>query len=147
MRKPKWKSSKQAGNELECIIAKWLEEAGIPYTQEKTMSEIGRRTAGKVDFVLKNPEGYLECKRYTDRITLKLNSQQHDIKWSQICLLSKAGKKTPLTGFLFQETKDLNIYFMHIDAFIDFWSSSKKSSLNLNDIKENADLITDFKWI
>jgi len=145
MKYRKWRSAKSKGNDLENEVKHLLNLAGIPYEQESTMGEHGRRVSGSVDFIIKNPEGYIECKRYTKSITFKVNSNQHDIKWNQICFLSQ--RRSSESGFIFQETNDKGLYYMNITKFLEVWANSNKSSMNLGDIKEHGTLIEDFKWL
>lgn len=136
-------NSKQSGNKLENEVKRLLDLASIPYEQENT--ENGRKS-GSVDFKLKNPVAYLECKRFTDNLSVKLDSEDHDIKWSQVIFLFgkhtenakrkvKNEKDKTIAGFIVQESTDNRLYFIHIQDFIAWWMVSIKKSLNLADVQ------------
>ena len=106
-----------------------------------------QRTKGSIDFILENPEGYIECKRFTDRITYSLNSEQHDIKWSQIEFLHKKYLEGHLAGFIFQETYDKRLIFVHIRDFVIHWIKTSAKSMNVKQALIIGREITDFKFL
>ena len=145
--KTKSKSSKKIGNELENIVAQMLNQAQIPYSQETTTTSLKTRCKGNVDFKCYNPLAYLECKRFTKLISYKLNSENTDIKWSQIQFLNKARISNAKAGFILREATHQELYYLSIESFIEHYCSNKKNSINLNDLKKIAQVITDLEFL
>jgi len=139
--------AKQVGNDLEKEVAELLNKAGIPYVQESTVTSGRKRSKGGVDFILKNPLGMLECKRFTKLLTVKLGSEDHDLKWSQVIILYREYMKGNVSGLVVQETNDKTLYFIHINDFMGWWIVNTKKSLNLTDVKEMGIKILDIKDI
>ncbi len=133
--KAKRYKAKQVGNDLETEVAKLLDEASIPYLQESTVSSGRKRVKGSVDFVLKNPIAYIECKAYTKSISYKYDSEIHDIHWSQLLILHKKHIEGYVSGLILKENTDKRLYFIRIEEFMKNWLVSSKKSLNLADVQ------------
>jgi len=136
MRSTKWKSSKTVGNDLESIVKSMLDEVGIPYTQEHTVNIKGTRTSGSVDFKLHNPEGYIECKAYTNTLAIGLGDGVRGIKWNQVCFLNKRFIEGHLSGFVIMENSDKTLIFIRICDLLTWWANTTRKSLTLYDAKK-----------
>lgn len=141
------KFSKTVGNDLENQVKKLLEHSKIPYVQEHTVNIKGTRTKGSVDFILKNPVGYIECKCFTKRISFKLKSEIHDIKWSQVEFLYKKHLEGCFSGFIFKEHTDNRLIFVHVSDFIFHWTNTLAKSFNLREVLNMGIVVTDFDFI
>lgn len=142
----KWKSSKTLGNELETTVKNWLDQSGIPYEQESTMTQNGKRSKGSVDFKLTNPIGFIECKRYTDRLTFKCMSEIHDIKWSQVEFLYK-NRDCEVCGFMVKEALEDCCYFIPIQSFISYFMHTDSKSINSKDVKNIGMKVNGLDWV
>lgn len=142
-----FKNSKTSGNALEKDFALLLENSGIPYTQENTMSQFCKRVKGSVDFVTKNPVGYFECKAFTDRLTFKLNSEKHDVKWSQITFLNKKILLGFKAGLVIRENTDKRLIFVDVKDFLTLWTNTTSKSINLNTALKIGRVFEDAEWI
>ena len=141
----KYKSSKTHGNELESTVKQWLIDSSIPFEHESTVTQNMRRTKGSVDFKLLDPVGFIECKRYTDRLSYSVNSEIHDISWSQISFLYR-NKDCFISGFIVQESKSDDIYFIPIKSFVAYFVEMDAKSINQSNIIKIGTKITDMKW-
>ena len=132
------------GRELEKKVAAMLEDAKIPYKWEDTLFHKGRRKGG-IDF--KTDYAWIECKHFTDRLTYKLNSESHDIKWSQVCILNKHRLEGKTGGFILREEADNSILWLDIERFLNHYTDSEKKSINIEELKEIAEEIKDMEFI
>jgi len=135
-------NSKQSGNQLENEVSRLLNAASIPHTREDTIK--GKRK-GSVDFILDNPKAYIECKRYTSTLSFKYDSEDHDIKWSQLIILFKKHLEGYTSGLIVQESIDNRLYFIHIKDFMTWWITNTKKSLNLLDVQRIGSEIGNIK--
>jgi len=137
--------AKQVGNDLETQVAKLLDAASIPYIQESTVSSGRKRVKGSIDFTLKNPIAYIECKAYTKSISYKYDSEIHDITWSQLLILHKKHKEGYTSGLILKENTDRRLYFIRIEDFMSNWITSSKKSLNLADVQRIGTEVIDIR--
>ncbi len=139
--------SKSVGNDLESEVAKLLDEAGIPYVQESTVTSSKKRTSGSVDFTLKNPIGFLECKRFTKRLSLAFKSKDHDIKWSQVEFLNRKMLEGHISAWVVQESSDKTLIFILQRDLILWWANTQQRSLSLEMARKIGREITDLKFL
>jgi hypothetical protein len=146
-KKQSLRNSKAVGNDFESLILKMLDDAVVPYIQESTVTGSKKRVGGGVDIVTKNPICFFECKRYTKSLSFKLNSNEHDLKWSQIQLLMKKRNEGHLSGLLLQEESDSKIVFVEIMAFMLWYANNTRMSINSEISKKIGRVVDDMKWI
>ena len=132
------------GKELEERVARMLEDAGIPYQWENTLYHKGRKKGG-IDF--KTDTIWIECKHFTDRLTYKVNSEDHDIKWSQVCMLNNHNMNGQKAGFIVRELRDRRILWLPIKSFLKHYISSKKKSITVDELEGISTEIKDMEWI
>ena len=148
MRKKNYfRNAKAVGNDFESLILKMLDDAGIPYIQESTVTGSKKRVGGGVDISTKNPICFFECKRYTKSLSFKFNSEDHDLKWSQIKLLMKKRNEGRLSGLFIQETSDSDIVFIEITKFMLWYANNTRLSINADISKQIGLIVTDMDWI
>lgn len=142
-----YKTSKVVGNDFESLILSMLDDAGIPYVQESTVTGSKKRVGGGVDISTKNPVCFFECKRYTKSLSFKLNSEDHDLKWSQIQLLMKKRNEGYLSGLFLKEASSEEIVFIEITKFMLWYANNTRLSINYEISKQIGLIVTDMDWI
>lgn len=141
------RNSKAVGNDFESLILKMLDDAGIPYIQESTVTGSKKRVGGGVDISTKNPICFFECKRYTKLLSFKFGSEDHDLKWSQIQILMKKRNEGHLSGLLLQEASNDEIVFVEITAFMLWYANNTRMSINSVISKQIGRVVGDMEWI
>lgn len=147
MRTSKYLSSKVVGNELENEVKELLIASGIPFKQESTVNMARKRVKGSVDFILENPIGFIECKKFTQRITFKYKSEDHDIKWSQIEFLHRKYLEGYLAGFILKENSDNRLIFVCISDFMRRWINVSSKSINVKQALSIGRIITNCEFV
>lgn len=132
------------GKELEKQVAKMLDEAGKRYEWEDTLRHGGRKKGG-VDFV--TPYSKIECKHFTKQLTYKVNSEDHDIKWSQICILNQHAINGLMAGLIVREETDNRMIWLPVKSLLKHYISTGKKSINLSEIEELGRVIENLNWI
>jgi len=125
-------------------VAKMLEDASIPYEWEETLYHKGRKKGG-VDFVT----GYakIECKHYTKRLTYKANSEDHDIKWSQVAILNQHSMNGLKAGFIVREQTDERLLWLPVRELLKHYISTGKKSITLKEVEKIGTEINDVGWL
>jgi len=122
----KYRHAKTVGNTTETIVEEWFKALNIPVTRENTMSNTRTRVKGSVDFT--SDLLAIEVKRFTKSLSFKVNSEDHDLKWSQIGILNKARMKGKLAALLITED-DVNFLFIKIENFLHWFSNNNRKSI------------------
>ena len=129
MKKNKYISAKTQGNITESIVESWLQELGIKYKQENTMSNTRTRSKGSVDFT--GPNIAIEVKKFTKSLSVKILSEDHDVKWSQVCILSREHTKDKKSGLLITED-NISFIYIPIGSFLKWLSDTKRKSITFD---------------
>jgi hypothetical protein len=129
MKKSKYISAKTAGNRTEAIVESWLQELGIQYKQENTMRNTRTRAKGGIDFL--GPDIAIEVKRFTDRLEFRILKENRDVKWSQVCILSREHTKGKKAGLLITENNEDFIY-IPIGSFLKWLSDTNRKSITFD---------------
>lgn len=111
------------------------------------MASSRQRTKGSIDFILENPEGYIECKRFTKSLTFGFKSETLKLKWSQVEFLSKKSYEGHLAGIVIQETSDKRLIFVHIRDFVCWWINGSAKSLNVQQALSIGREIDGFEFV
>lgn len=149
MKKQRW-HAKAVGNDAEKLIDDLAHAAGLQWDSETVVDGARRRIKGAVDRIYHLRDGrklFAEIKYSGDgRYTYRLNSEEHDIKWSQIARLMREYLSGNEAGLIFVTRSEAPV-FVHIRDFINWYTETKSAHIKFNEARILGLGMADMEWI